>query len=194
MDKFNPPQELNFSGNNREHWKLWKQELMLYITGTEKAKKSDELKSSTLLTCTGPRGREVSNTFVFDDDSMKRNFNNILQQFDDYFSSQKNVTFLRYNFFSYRQSEGQSFDNFVTELKKLRRECEFSDLQSLLIRDMIIIGITDNHLRQHLLREHDSTLDSPLKLGHAYEETKKHALGLRRNFTQNHEIDQVYKF
>ena len=147
MDKFNPPQELNFCGNIREHWKLWKQELMLYITATEKAKKSDELKSSTLLTCTGPRGREVSNTFVFDDDSMKRNFNNILQQFDDYFSSQKNVTFLRYNFFSYRQSEGQRFDNFVTELKKLRRECEFSDLQSLLIRDMIIIGITDNQFK-----------------------------------------------
>ena len=89
MDKFNPPQELNFSGNISEHWKLWKQELMLYITATEKAKKSDEVKSSTLLTCTGPRGREVSNMFVFDDDSMKRNFNNILQQFDDYFSSQK---------------------------------------------------------------------------------------------------------
>ena len=106
----------------------------------------------------------------------------------------KNVTFLRYKFFSYRQSEGQRFDNFVTKLKKLGREFEFSDLQSLLIRDMIIIGITDNHLRQHLLREHDSTLDYPLKLGHAYEETKKHSLGLRRDFTQNHEIDQVYKF
>ena len=87
---------------------------MLYITATEKTKKSNEVKSSILLTCTGPRGREVYNTFVFDDDSMKMNFNYILQQFDDYYSPQKNVTFLRYKFLSYRQSEGQCF---VTELK-----------------------------------------------------------------------------
>ena len=95
---------------------------MLYITATEKTKKSDEVKSSILLTCIGPRGREVYNTFVFDDDSMKMNFNCILQQFDDYYSPQKNVTFLRYKFFLYRQSEGQCFDNFVIELKKLSKE------------------------------------------------------------------------
>ena len=122
MDKFNRPQGLNFTGNISDHWKLWKQELMLYITATEKNKKSDEFKSSILLTCIGLRGRKVYNTFVFDDDSMKMNFSNILQQFDDYCSHQKNVTFLRYKCFSYRQSEGQCFDYFVTELKKLSKE------------------------------------------------------------------------
>ena len=156
---------------------------MLYITVTEKTKKSDEVKSSTLLTYIGPRGKEEYNTFVFDDDSMKVNLNCILQQFDDYCSPQKNVTFLRYKLFSYRQSEGQCFDNFLTELKKLSKQCEFSDLQNSRIRDMIIIGMTDNHLRQRLLREPDLTLDSALKLGHAYEETKKHALELQQDFT-----------
>ena len=146
MDKFNPPQELNFSRNSSECWKLWKQELMLYITATEKTKKSDEVKSSILLTCTELRGKEVY-MFVFDDDSMKMNFNYILQQFDDYCSPQKNLTFLWYKFFLYRQSEGQCFDNFVTELKKLNKECEFLNLQNSLIRDMIVIGITDSHLR-----------------------------------------------
>ena len=122
--------------------------MMLYITTTEKTKKPDEVKPSILSTCIGPRGREVRDTFVFDDVSMKMNFSNILQQFDDYCSPKKNVTFLRYTFLSYRQSEGQCFDNFPTELKKRSKECEFSDLQNSLIIDMIVIGITDNHLRQ----------------------------------------------
>ena len=126
---------------------------MLYITATEKTKKSDEVKSSILLTSIGLRGREVYHTFIFDDDSTKMNFNYILQQFDDYCSPQKNLTFLWYKFFLYRQSEGQCFDNFVTELKKLSKEFEFLNLWNLLIRDMIIIGITDNNLRQLLLRE-----------------------------------------
>ena len=102
MDKFNPPQELNFSGNISDHWKLWKPELMLYITATQKAMKSDEVKSSMLLTCIGPRRREVCNTSVFDDDSMKMNFNYIFQQFDNYCE----LTFLRY-IFSHKQSGGQ---------------------------------------------------------------------------------------
>ena len=89
IDKFNPPQELNFSKHISKHWKLWKQELMLYITAAEKTKKSDEAKSSVLLACIGPRGREVYDMFVFDDDSMKMNFNYILLQFDDYCSLQQ---------------------------------------------------------------------------------------------------------
>ena len=59
---------------------------MLYLTAIEKTKKSDEVKSSILLNCIVPRGREVYNTFVFDDDPMKMNYHNILQQFDDYCS------------------------------------------------------------------------------------------------------------
>ena len=53
---------------------------------------------------------------------------------------------------------------------KLNNECEFSNLQNLLIRDMIVTGKTDNHLRQSLLREPDLTLDSALKLGPEYKE------------------------
>ena len=164
MDKFNPPQVLNFSGNISKDWKLWKQELMLYITATEKTKKSDKVKSSILLTCIGLRGRKVYNTLAFDDDFMKMNFNCILQQFDDYCSPEKNVTVLRCKLFSYKQSEGQCFDNFVSELKNLSKECEILDLQNSLIRDIIVIGITDNYLRQRLLREPDLTLHSALKL------------------------------
>ena len=35
------------------------------------------------------------------------------------------------------------------------------------------VGITYNRLRQRLLQEPNLTLDSALKLGYAYEETKK---------------------
>ena len=40
----------------------------------------------------------------------------------------KNVTFLRYKGYWYKQSEGQYFDNFVTKLKKISMECDFSNL------------------------------------------------------------------
>lgn len=115
MDKLNPPKKLNFSGNISQRWKLWKQGIISYITDAEKTKKSDEVKSSILLTCIGQRGRELHNTFVFGNESMKMNFNYILQKFDDYWSPQKKCDFRPMQIFSYKQSEGQCFDNFVAE-------------------------------------------------------------------------------
>ena len=56
MDKFEPPEALNFEGNLAESWRHWKQELTLYLTATEKDAKSDEVKTSVSLTCIGKRG------------------------------------------------------------------------------------------------------------------------------------------
>ena len=142
------------------------------------------METSTLLTCIEPRGREVYNTFIFHDDFMKMDFNYILQQCD----------FPPIQIFFCKQSEGWCFDDFVTELKKLSKECEFSNLQNSLIRDMIVIGVTDNHLKWRLPLESDLALDSALQLGHAYEENKKYTLELRRDFTQNYEVDQINRF
>ena len=163
MDRFTPPDPLPFEGNIAEQWRKWKQELTLYITAAEKDKKSDLVKSSILLTCIGKKGQEIYNTFSFDnvDDNMK--FNIIIEKFDEYCSPRKNITFQRYKFFTCRQKEGQSFDQFVTELKKLSQDCEFGELCNSLIRDVIIMGLLDNKLRERLLREPDLTLEKAIK-------------------------------
>ena len=57
---------------------------MQLLSITEETKKSDEVKSNILLTCMRPQEGEVHNTIVFDDNSIKMNFNPILQQFGDY--------------------------------------------------------------------------------------------------------------
>ena len=59
MDRFKPPQALNFDGALSENWKKWKQELDFYMTATESDEKSEKIKSSILLTCIGEKGREI---------------------------------------------------------------------------------------------------------------------------------------
>ena len=76
----------------------------------------------------------------------------ILDMFEEYCLPRKNVTCLHYKIFSYCQREGQSFDHFVTELRKLSSECELGTLLDSLIRDMIIVGFMDNHLTERLLQ------------------------------------------
>ena len=164
---------MRFEGNLSENWQKWRQELELYLTATEKDGESDKIKTSILLTCIGKQGREIYNTFQFEEgDELK--FEVVVQMFQNYCSPGKNITFMRHKFFTCKQRDGQSFDEFVTELKKRSAECEFETLRDDLIRDIIICGINDNRLRERLLREPELTLQKTIQIGHAAEETKRH--------------------
>ena len=141
MDKFEPPSCLRFEGNLSENWQKWCQELELYLMATQKDAISDKIKTSKRLTCIGKQGREIYNTFQFEEgEEMK--FNVAVQKFQDYCSPRKNIAFMRHKFFTCKQSDGQSFDEFVTELKKRSAGCDFETLRDSWIRDIIIVEST----------------------------------------------------
>ena len=87
---------------------------------------------------------------------------------------------LRHKFFTHRQVEGQSFDEFVTSLRKLSADCEFGELTSSLIRDIIVVGVTSNQLREQMLREPNLSLEQAIRLGQSAEEAQKHVKALRQ--------------
>eukprot|EP00112_Aurelia_sp_Birch-Aquarium-sp1_P025750 Seg874.6 transcript_id=Seg874.6/GoldUCD/mRNA.D3Y31 product="putative protein K02A2.6" protein_id=Seg874.6/GoldUCD/D3Y31 len=169
---FSPPQPLSFDGNVSNNWRVWKQELTLYLDATESSDKSDKVKASIFLTCIGKKGREIYNTFTFDSDGDNMKLDKIIQKFDSYCAPRKNLTFLRYTFLTYRQHDGESFDEFTTTLRKLSQDCEFGDLKDSLIKDMITIGTNDKALQE---REPEINLDKCIKIGQAAEITRKHA-------------------
>ena len=49
---------------------------------------------------------------------------------------------------------------------------EFRDLKDSLIRDRIVLGVTDNHVRERLLRVPDLTLEKALEISRAAEATQ----------------------
>ena len=56
----------------------------------------------------------------------------------EYCESRKNITAVqRYRFNSCVQVQGQSFDNFVTELKKLASTCSFEE-EGNMVRDLYV--------------------------------------------------------
>ena len=159
MEKFNPPDPLIFDGNIREHWKRWKQELELYLVVTEnKERKENKVKCSIFLSCIGPQGREIYNTFTFSQEEENFDYNAIVQKFENFCIPRQNITLLRYKFLTYKQKEGQSFDKFMTQLKRLSSDCEFGELKNSLIKDIVVIGVTNDSLRERMLREPNLTL------------------------------------
>ena len=86
---------------------------------------------------------------------------------------------LRYKFLTYKQKEGQSFDEFMTQLKKLSSDCEFREIKNSLLKDIVVIGVTDDSLRERMLREPNLTLERAIALGQSAEQTKIHAKKLK---------------
>ena len=74
----------------------------------------------------------------------------------------------------------------LSTLEKLNSECELETL----LNSLIIVGITDNRLREHLLRGADLTLERCIQLGHAAEQTKLEVEELKREVKSIDKISQ----
>ena len=96
---------------------------------TEADSKSDKVKTSILLKCIGEKGRTIYETFDFENAGDKLTFKRVLKKFEEYWNPRSNTTIQKHKFFTYCQTEVQSFNDFVTELEKLSSENEFDTLK-----------------------------------------------------------------
>lgn len=171
MDIFRPPPEMDFaSGNVAETWRKWIQKFENYMIASEKNTKPDVSKIAIFLNLLGDEGFEIYNTFKF---TKEVEYTKVIEKFTEYCTPRKNVVFERYKFFSCSQQEGQSVDNYTTQLKTLASTCEFEGQEDSLIRDRIVLGLRDNNLQERLLREPDLSLQKAVEFVRAAEISKQ---------------------
>ena len=188
MERLKPPKPFDFEGNVPEKWKLWKEDLEWYLIATDAEEKTEKVKSGILLHSIGSKGKEIYNTFEFEAPDDKFKYTKILEKFEAYCTPRKNLTLLRFKFLTYRQGEEESFDQFVTYLKKMSSTCELLTLKESLIKDMIIIGTTDKKLQERLLKKSDISLDDTIKEGKASELSKKYKKHLQADTIRNNRM------
>lgn len=169
---FKPPKGLIINENASSNWSLFKQRFDNYLIASGNEEKKDKVKIAMLLSCIGDDGLEIYNNFV---NHEKETIESVVEQFDAYFSPRKNVVYNRYKFFTRVQEENESIDHYVTALKSLAKHCDFKEEDSL-IRDRIVIGISDKQLQEALLREGDLTLEVAVKHCRAAEVSKQQSL------------------
>ena len=129
-----------------------KQELELYLVATEKDKKENKVMSGILLSCIGPQSREIYNTFTSSQEAKNFDYNVIVRKFEIFWIPRQNITLLRYKFLTYKQKGGQRFDEFMTQFKKFSSDFECGELKNPLIKDIVVISVTDNSLKERMLR------------------------------------------
>ena len=106
MERLKPPSELSFEGSVSKNWKVWKKTFQFFLDATEINEKSNKVKTSTLLTCIGPKGREIYDSFSYAADGDNMKLDKVLEKFDEYCEPRKNTTMARHKFLTHRQLLG----------------------------------------------------------------------------------------
>lgn len=147
---------MQMAGNLAENWKLWRYRFENYLVASEINKKDEAIQCAQVLHFIGEEGFKIYTTFQFTD-AEKDKLNTLLDKFEAHFLPRENLTYERYKFFSFKQTQGQSLDQFITEAKKMAMKCKLGTLQEDLTKTVIICGVKNSSIREKLLQEEDST-------------------------------------
>lgn len=160
MELLRPPQPLVLSGSTAKNWSLFKQRFELFLQATEPSKepRSEAAKTALLLSVAGEDALEVFNNFAFLENESKEDYATVTSKFEAYCRQQQNEVYERYVFRSRTQAEGEPFEHFARDLRRLARSCNFGTLSDSMVRDQIVFGTVNPKLREKMLKVKDLTL------------------------------------
>lgn len=135
------------------------------------AKKSEEEKCNYLMIWSGEKGREIYTTWTLTDEE-KKSFTTLTGKFETHVRPKTNKIFSRYKFQCRTQREGETFEQFLTDLHVLARDCAYQEKDNM-IRDAIVFGTVDHKVREKCINEgSELTLDAAVNYARTYELSK----------------------
>ncbi|XP_028318794.1 zinc finger protein 454-like [Gouania willdenowi] len=168
MEQFKAPSSLSLTANPADNWCSWEQSFRRYIAAS--GEKDEKGKIDILLHTIGEDAMEVLNTLTVRGEGDELTMEDVLQAFKDYCSPQRNVVFERNQYWSHQRTAGTSINTFMTELRHKSKDCEFGISENDMLRDKLVLSITDSHLKKRLIRERRLTLYRAIEICRATEQ------------------------
>ncbi|KAJ8300747.1 hypothetical protein KUTeg_022266 [Tegillarca granosa] len=129
---------------------------------------NEKAKAAWLGLWIGQQGREVYKTFQWDGDEQDKP-ETVLNKLEQYVRPTKNVRASRYRLFQRKQSDTETFDNFVKDLRLIVMDCGYTNPDDILV-DVIIAGVRHSKVQERMLDKGDKlTLVNAIELGRQYE-------------------------
>jgi hypothetical protein len=149
-DKF--VQRLDFKDENLSiKWKTFKAQFNIFKIAKKYADLGEEERIANLLMLMGSDSVPIYEQFTFGSgEGETRTLANVLAMFDRHFEPVRNVIFERVKFNGMRQG-GLPMHSFITQVHTQADNCDYGNMRDQLIRDRIVVGVTDNKLREQLV-------------------------------------------
>lgn len=130
-------------------------------------------KISVLMSAIGEEALKKYNNFGLDLNKIEGKYEEIIEMISTKMIPQKNVIYNRYVFNSKKQTPGEAFETFYSDLMKLVEDCDYKEWKDDMLRDRIVLGIQDIKVRRELLRKEKLTLLEAVNICRAAEITNK---------------------
>ena len=121
-----PPGAFNFS--KPDEWPRWLKRFKQYRSAAGLAGESEARQVDTLLYCMGEEAEDVlTSTNISAEDREK--YDKVIEHFESHFKVRRNVIFERARFNRRCQKEGETAEQYITELYSVIEFCEYGDLK-----------------------------------------------------------------
>ena len=178
-----PPDKFSLKDDSEKEWRYFKQKFQLYLLATGYDKKPDDVKVALLLTLGGDELLRIYNALDFEapqtddagnvtNDPSKR-LGTVLDKLSEHFSPRKLIIAARYKFRCCMQKEEESINEFITRLKTLIKDCDYTSGYDEAIRDQIVFGCREDKLREKFLREECISLLDTLKICESHQASRR---------------------
>ena len=173
MEILKPPMHMNFVSNNvAENWRRFEQQFRVYYAACDIASKSVPTQVEILLHTAGPEAQCVHETFTYTSDERRNDIGTVLLKFRSYCELRKNIVFERYQFWDRNQNASEPIDQWVADMRSMAAKCEVGTFESDMIRGKVVFGVSNDRIKERLLRGADLTLNKALDVCRAAETSK----------------------
>ena len=178
-----PPAPLQVGPEIKADWIRWKEDWSDYAQVQELNAKPYPTQVALFRIALGTEGKRllrnqpVSQSRNGDGDLVNDNLERtgtLMKMMDSAVNGEINDTYERFVFTHRTQKRGETFDEYLTALKELRKTCNICDcMYDTLLKDQIINGITDSSLQEKLLQKRGLSLNKCIDACRAAESAAK---------------------
>ena len=154
-----------------EEWPRWSKRFEQFRQASDFASKTEEVQISTLVYSMGDKAEDLFQSFNLTEEAKK--YSTVKAKFENHFVKCRNTIYERVKFNCQKQEDGETVDEFVTDLYRLAEHCGYGILHDELVRDRIVEGIKDSKLSEKLQMTPDLTLESAVIEARHSEAVKK---------------------
>ncbi|UYV60928.1 hypothetical protein LAZ67_1002859 [Cordylochernes scorpioides] len=179
-----------FDFSTPNEWPKWRKRFERYLVVSGMKKKEEADKIDLFMYLMGDRADDIFRTFKFEKEEEATKIDSVLKAFDSHFCVRKNIIYERAKFNSRIQEDREPVDEFITSLHKLADSCEFEGLHEQLIRDRIVVGVSDKALSERMQLDSELTLEKAVKMVRQQEAVRQQQVDLQRPSTSQ-KVNQV---
>ena len=113
--------------------------------------------------------------------------------FNMYVTPLANIPYERFIFNTRNQKESETFDQYLTELRKLSSSCKFDTITpDEILRDRLILGLRNKNIKKRLLKDNELTLLTLIRICQS-EEITLHQNNILYKEETLHQMKKSYK-